>query len=70
MKNEDAFFIGIVTMCLGMILGYHWSPDYTEMTSNGNNFFLIIGFIVIVRIAFFIIDKYYERKDNISKEKE
>jgi len=56
MNNDKSFIIGFGTLAFAEFLGYHWSPDYFEFVSNGNNYLWLVGFSISVLIMFFIID--------------
>ena len=62
MDNTYAYFLGFITLAFALFLGYHWSPDYMEYCSNGNNFLFIAGTGLVAIICFKIIDIYYKNK--------
>ncbi len=62
MDSDRAYVLGFGTLALGLFLGYHWSPDYLEFISNGNNFLWIVGFAIGILIMFSIIDVVLEKR--------
>ena len=47
MKPSQSFILGMITLAIGMFLGYLWSPDYYEFVSNGYNFLFTAGFLMV-----------------------
>ena len=65
MRSETiikAFILGFGTLALGYFLAYHLSPDYLEMCSNGNSHLWFVGFSILLLVAFYFIDKHFEKK--------
>ncbi len=62
MDDSKVFFLGFGTLALGEFLAYHWSPDYQEFVSNGNNFLWFVGIVAITLIGFTLIDMLYAKE--------